>query len=138
MVVEAFANVVAVRLVQGPDPPPSSSSSSSSSAHRVDHYQDLAQRLADAYLFEGVVPEALQKEVEVAEAEGGLAVGAVSRVEAAAHEYFGQGWDAVQGGVSKGEADFAGDYAEYDGVLFEGVEGVSVLGAEGGLFSKFV
>ena len=47
-------------------------------------------------------------------------------------------WDALQGGVSKSEAGFAGDYAEYDGVLFEGVEGVSVLGAEGGLFSKFV
>ena len=46
--------------------------------------------------------------------------------------------DALQRGVSKGEADFAGDYAEHDGVLFEGVEGVSVLGAEGGLFSEFV
>ena len=47
-------------------------------------------------------------------------------------------WDALQGGVSKGEADFAGDYAEYDGVLFEVVKGVSILGAEGGLFSEFV
>ena len=29
--------------------------------------------------------------------------------------------DALQGGMSEGEADFAGGYAEYDGVLFEGV-----------------
>ena len=36
------------------------------------------------------------------------------------------------------EAGFAGDYTEHDGVLCEEFEGVSVFGAEGGLFSEFV